>query len=301
MTTPSATESKRDDLLMVVERLLSPEECVQGVVAVGSVATGHAGPGSDIDAIILMEPVDLYIVPAESIWCPWDGTFHSIFVNDPRIQKEGIHLDFMIRSLARWQDESFAWPDREKAGLAQGWIAYDRNGNVRDLIVRRTTYDDGTRRRRLDQAVTDIDQASLFGHELGSIWKNLGPLRAFGRLYTGLDALVEALFAYNRRWRCFRDRQMEYLQQLPWLPDDFTERLLVAIAAPLPNERGFQLRANAIVELFTELLEKMKDEGLYGSDPAREAFIRLYDEPGRAWNMEDWVRRHEARERDHAP
>jgi hypothetical protein len=43
--------SKRDDLLLVVERLLEPHGCVRGVVAVGSVAAGTAGPGSDIDAL----------------------------------------------------------------------------------------------------------------------------------------------------------------------------------------------------------------------------------------------------------
>ena len=251
-----STESKRRDLLMEVEKLLAPEECVQGVVAVGSVATGHAGPRSDIDAIIFMEPVDLYVVSTESIWCPWDGTFHSIFVEDTRIHQEGIQLDLKVRSLAKWQNESFAWPDPEKAGLAQGWIAFDRDGAVHDLIARRTTYDDGTRRRRLDQAVTDIDQA-LLKDEPGRIWRSLGALRAFGRLATALDALIEALFAYNRRWRFFRDREMEHLEQLPWLPDDFTRRLLAAIAAPRSNEGGFRLRANAIMELFSELLEKM--------------------------------------------
>jgi predicted nucleotidyltransferase len=51
------TQKKRLDLQLAVTRLLAPEPCVQGVVAVGSVATGHASAGSDIDAIVFMEPL----------------------------------------------------------------------------------------------------------------------------------------------------------------------------------------------------------------------------------------------------
>ncbi|KPV42324.1 hypothetical protein AN477_18695 [Alicyclobacillus ferrooxydans] len=35
--------------------------------------------------------------------------------------------------------------------------------------------------------------------------------------------------------------------------------------------------------------------GTYGKDPVSEAFIRSHDEPGRAWNMQEWMRRHRDR------
>jgi hypothetical protein len=92
-----ATEKKREDLQIVIDRLLEPERSVCGVVVVGSVATGHARDSSDIDAILFMDPVDRYILPTESIWCPWDDTFHSIFVSDQQIQQKGIQLDLSFR------------------------------------------------------------------------------------------------------------------------------------------------------------------------------------------------------------
>lgn len=99
-----ATEQKRHDLLYAIECLLAPEPAVQGVVGVGSIATGHARPGSDIDALVFMDPLDPYIVPAESIWCPWNDTFHSIFDEDARVQNEGIQLDFKLCNLRQWHD-----------------------------------------------------------------------------------------------------------------------------------------------------------------------------------------------------
>ena len=77
---------------------------MEGVVTVGSVATGQARESSDIDAIIFMHPVDRYILPTESIWCPWDDTFHGIFVSDQHIRNNGIHLDLSFRDTVEWSN-----------------------------------------------------------------------------------------------------------------------------------------------------------------------------------------------------
>jgi len=36
----------------------------------------------------------------------------------------------------------------------------------------------------------------------------------------------------------------------------------------------------------------LPDAGEYGDDVISEAFIRSHDEPGRAWNMDEWNARH---------
>ena len=63
-----ATEEKRRQLQQFIEAVLVGETAVKGVVAIGSMATGHMTPQSDIDAIIFLDPFDLYIVPAEAVW-----------------------------------------------------------------------------------------------------------------------------------------------------------------------------------------------------------------------------------------
>ena len=69
-TVTESTDKKRKDLIYLVERLLEPHQKVEGVVAVGSVASGHARIESDIDVIVFMRPLNRYIIPAESIWSP---------------------------------------------------------------------------------------------------------------------------------------------------------------------------------------------------------------------------------------
>ena len=82
-----ATLQKRRDLTAFVQRVLAPEPAVQAVIAVGSVVIGRARPDSDIDVILFLDPYDAYIVPAEFIWCPADGSFHSIFED---VKAEGV-------------------------------------------------------------------------------------------------------------------------------------------------------------------------------------------------------------------
>jgi hypothetical protein len=40
--------------------------------------------------------------------------------------------------------------------------------------------------------------------------------------------------------------------------------------------------------LFDDLLRQVVDDGLYSSAPIDQAFLRTHDEPGYAWNMDDW-------------
>lgn len=136
--------------MLAVERLFAPEPCVKGVVGVGSIATNTASHGSDIDALVFMHPLDEYLAPTESIWCPWDDTFHSIFVEDQRIQSDGIQLDLKLCDLTQWRSDESVWNEGQRAGLTEAWIAFDRDGSVAQLIAERTAYDDATRLARLD-------------------------------------------------------------------------------------------------------------------------------------------------------
>jgi hypothetical protein len=260
------------------------------VVGIGSIATGRARPDSDIDAFVFLDPLDLFVVPAEFIWRPSDGTFHSIFSDI-----EGVQFDFMRCDLAHWADPAFDWPEGYRAELADGWIVYDRDGLVAPLVAARTAYDDETRIKRLDEAITWLDQHLALGTPEGC-WQQLGPLIAHDRVHAAYFYLAQLLFAYNRRWRPWRNREMSYLLALPWLPRDFAERALLAINPPSLDFEGFMARAAMLAGLFQEILDRLVADGDYADDPIGEAFIRAHEEPGRAWNMDVWnderLRRH---------
>lgn len=292
MNITPATIQKRQELSTFIERNLAPETAIQGVVGIGSIATGQMRPGSDIDAVIFYAPYDPYIVPAEAIWMPADGSFYSIFSKEPGVQETGIQLDFTRCALDEWADPAFVWPEGRRTELAEGWLAFDRTGAIRQLIATRTAYTDAIRQERLDEALVWLDQ-HLKWDDPQEMWGSLGPAIAHDRLHAAYDYLVQALFAYNRRWRAWRNREMTYLLKLPWLPKDFDQRILTALNAPSHDFAGYRTRFGMLRILFDEVMTQLVQDGLYDrDDPVGEAFVRDSAEPGRAWNMDEWNTEH---------
>jgi hypothetical protein len=293
-----ATLQKRQELLDFIKKELAPDPAVQAVIGIGSIASGLARPDSDIDAIVFLDPYDAYIIPAEFIWLPSDRSFHSIFSDEPDLES-GIQFDIYRCDLKQWMDPSFEWPEANRFGLSMGWPAFDRNGKVAELIARRTTYTDVTRISRLDDAITEIDQI-LSGDGPQVRWESLGPLTAHDRLQAAYGYLVQALFAYNRCWRTWREREMSALLTLPWLPEDFANRVSEALFVPSMDFGGYMHRVEVLRGLFQELIARLVMEGFYGDDPIGESFIRGHEEPGRAWNMDEWNRIHAGRGKNDA-
>lgn len=284
--TEAILEKKRQELLTFVQQEVVQEPAVQAVIAIGSLAMGAPRPDSDIDAVVFLDPFDLYAVPAEFQWRTADGSFHDIFVD----VDDAVQFDFKRFDLAEWSLPAVVWPEPLRAELNAGWIAFDRHGLVHPLITERTSYPDSLRLERLDHAVIQLDQL-LSDPKVWRSWAYLGALIAHDRLHAAYAELVSALFAYNRRWRPWRSREMSALVQLPWLPSQFHEHSLLALNAPGVDVQGFEARVNVLRLLFDELLGQLQRDGVYGNNPTSEAFIRQYREPGRG-NLEDWTRRH---------
>ncbi|NOK58566.1 MAG: hypothetical protein GFH27_549279n372 [Chloroflexi bacterium AL-W] len=280
------TYTKRDQLKTFIERELAPHAAVKGVIGIGSIATGNARADSDIDAVVFLDPFDFYIVPAECIWRPSDASYHSIFSS-----VEGWQLDFARFDLAQWSRPDFDWPEGLRAELAAGWLAFDRTGQVAQLIGERTAYSDELRISRLDEAITWLDQ-HLSDDTPEHVWEQLGPIIAHDRLSAAYHYMAQALFAYNRRWRIWRNREIEALLALPWLPDAFAESIVLVLTAPSLDHDGYMARVETLSMFFADLLEQIVADGSYTADPISEAFIRRSAEPGRAWNMDEWNERH---------
>ncbi|MCB9006215.1 MAG: nucleotidyltransferase domain-containing protein [Ardenticatenaceae bacterium] len=281
-----ATLEKRAQFLHFMEKVLLPETAVQAVVGIGSIATGRMRPDSDIDIILFLDPYDLYIVPAEAIWRETDDSFHSIFIEDEALHQQGLQLDFMRYDWQQWRNPAFSWPEERLSELASGWLAYDRHGEVTRQIQQRSTYPDDLRQARLDEAITWLDQ-HLGWDSPQKNWEALGPAIAHDRLQAAYHYLVDGLFAYNRRWRIWRNRQMSGLLQLPWLPDGLADDILLLANAPTLDHAGYQARVDKLTSYFAAFQQQLIADGDY-CKPVSEAFIRSSEEPGRAWNMAEW-------------
>jgi Nucleotidyltransferase domain len=290
----SAALHKRHEVSSFIEEVLIPEPAVRGVVVIGSIATGHARPESDIDAVLFLDPFDFYMVPAVSYWRRSDGSFHSIFSVTADQHTEGLFLDIQRYDLRQWADPGFVWPEGRRAELAEGWLAFDRNGAVARLIADRTAYLDDLRIARLDDAIVWIDQ-HLGEDKPEGVWESLGPAIAHDRLNATYEYLVQALFAYHRRWRPWRNREMSYLEQLPWLPAHFAARVLPACNAPSLDRAGYDARVEVLRGLFNDLLTQLVGERVYTEKPISEAFVRIHTGPGWSWDMEEWNIEHHKR------
>lgn len=290
----TASARKREQLVAFIDRKMAPHGAVQAVAVFGSVATGTARPGSDIDAYVFMDPLDPYLVPAESVWRERDDTFHSIFADDPSLEEEGIQLDFHRVDLTVWHDPGYIWPEHIRAELADGWIAFDRHGAVAPLITARTSYPDDERLRALDEAVNFV-AAQLPGSGAPD-WQTPDGADMSDGLQAAYDYWIHAIFAYNHRWLPWRNRQLRTLLRLPWLPPNIEHDLLDAAVSSGHDHAAYLTRAEALRRLLAELLQQLAADGIYHTDdPISEAFMRLHDEPGRAWNMDSWTTEHRRR------
>lgn len=280
-----ATQEKRAQFLAFMERVLLPETAVQAIIGIGSIANGRMRPDSDLDIILFLDPYDLYIVPAEAIWLSQDDSFHSIFSENETIQ-HGLQLDFMRFDWQQWRDPAFTWPEERLSELASGWLAFDRHGEVTRQIQQRSAYPDAVRQARLDEAITWLDQ-HLGWDAPQTNWDALGPAIAHDRLNAAYHYLVDGLFAYNGRWRTWRNRQMSSLLQLPWLPTGLPDDILQVANAPSLDYAGYLTRVEKLTTYFAAFRQQLIANGEY-TEPVDEAFIRSHEEPGRAWNMAEW-------------
>jgi len=280
-----ATKEKRTQFCHFVEKVLLPETAVQAIIGVGSIATERMRPDSDIDAVLFLEPYDLYIVPAEAIWLAENNSFHTMFSEDETVL-QGLQLDFMRFDWQQWRDPAFHWPEEQIAGLLNGWVVYDRHGDVTQQIQQRANYSDDVRQIRLDEAITELDQHLGWGSPQKN-WDSLSPAIAHDRLQAAYDCLVDGLLAYNRRWRLWRNRQMSGLLQLPWLPSGLADEILLVANAPTLDYAGYMARVEKLTTYFEALQQQLIVDGDY-QEPIDEAFIRRSEEPGRAWNMAEW-------------
>jgi len=286
----AATQQKRRDLSRFIQQQVITETSVQGIVAIGSVAKGTARFNSDIDAVVFLKPLDLFAVPAECKWMPDEDTFHGIFSN----VQNAIQLDFHRFDLQEWSKPSYVWPESICAELCEGWLAFDRHGNIQKLIAERTYFSDDIRQTRLDDAIAHLDWL-LNETTAERTWEMFGAKIAHYRLHAAFESLVQGLFAYNYRWRTLKSRELPDLLKLPWLPEKLDEQLLLATNALEGTQDGYQQRVKLLQHFFNELVTQCQADGLYGDRPVNEAFIRRHDEPGRDWNMAEWNKQHRER------
>lgn len=282
-----STAAKREAFLTFIERHVAPHAAIKAVVVYGSVADGTAVASSDVDALVLMDPLDPWLVPAEAIWNPADDSFRSIFSDQPMGPGE-LQVDLTRVPWPEWSAPDFRCPPQLRAKLDVTWVAHQREGiDVEALMERVVAMSPRQQQRLLDAALLAGDGLTDDPEEL---WQR-DELEALDALNAQWEALLRLLYAVNQTWFPYRARAVRNLARLAWRAGLEGETLRSCLAAPA-DRQGFLDRASALNLVRQRVVARLSDDPRYGQDPVFAAFLRQHDEPGRAWNMDEWLRRH---------
>jgi hypothetical protein len=145
---------------------------------------------------------------------------------------------------------------------------------IKQLIIEKTFYADEIRQERLDDAITKLD-CLLKDSTVERTWDTLGATVAHYRLHSAFDYLIQAIFAYNRRWRTLSSRELANLKNMKWLPKKFNEQLLMLTNALMETKEGYMERAKSLKHCFDELVAICQHDGMYRDRAVSEALIRL--------------------------
>lgn len=285
-----ATRAKRTALQTFIDRHVVGRDEVKAIVVYGSVANGAAVADSDVDAIVFMDPLDHYLLPAEAIWNPQDDSFRSIFGS--ALGHDELQLDLMRVDWRAWADPGFHCPDDVRARLSVVWVAFERDGYDAASIIRRvTTMTDDQQQALLDEGLLAIDGLP---EDAEDAW-NRDPVEALDALNAHWEALLRCVYAINRTWFPYRARALRNVPSLTW-DGGLSGDLLRTCAGGALDHTGYRTRWNALAEVTQRILEHVSSDPRYGDDPIFAAFLRQHDEPGRAWNMAEWNERHSSRQ-----
>ena len=270
------TEKKREQLEQLRNWLF-----VKDTAVIGAVATNLTEASDTLEVAIFLHPLDYHIVPAEGVWLPEENWFDSAYSS-----KQGIRLAFRRLDWHTWLNPSFDWPETDKGLLSNGWLFHDPQDKVAPLIKRKSYYSDQLRFARLDEALVRLDALLMMSGTAD--WEKHGPAIAHDRLQAAYRYLVDGLFALHRRWQVPREKEMQHLLALPWLPPQFEARILELQTAVSPSKDAYEERFHTLKLLFQDFTAYLVDSGDYMTMPVDQALLRTTDEPGRPWNMEDW-------------
>lgn len=252
-----------------VERKLVPWPTLEAALIIGSIGHDEDRPDSDVDMVLLFDPLDLRIVPGEFVWTPADDQFHTIWVEASDVG--GVQIDAKRLSVEHLERDEL--DDGFKHELAHAITLFDRSGRVTKILERRLSYPD-ERRRALalrHRGGAGIYQSKVAAKSRERWISRIGWAGVVDLLVAGFGEVVLVIHAYNGEFPPYRDRWLLSVERLDWVPGGFAAfRDAVLSPAPADPETNF-LRAN---EAFDRVLEQIdarfrelgwaEDAGHYG-------------------------------------
>lgn len=269
-----------------VHRKLEPWPQFRGALVVGSVAHGEARPDSDVDCVLVFDPLDEAIVPAELVLVPATDSYHTIFEVEAT-EVGGVQIDAKRMALDELRHQE--WPEGFRHDLAHALVLADRQGAIAEILRSRLAYPDEVRMERLRD---HLGWAEYFVEEWRLLaWIERGGIAAaHDQLTAAFEALIQLLHAYNREWLPWRSRWLMSAQRLAWLPGAFSRRAQAITSEIAATRESLLARRQAIASLLEEIEERLHADGLVANSD--EAFIAAHPGLGYAHNFDAWTAAH---------
>lgn len=271
---------------LFIERELKVWPEFRAALIVGSIAHGENRVDSDVDCIFVFDQLDERVVPAEFVWVPQTGAYHSIFEVEAS-DVGGVQIDAWRVSTEEFRRSE--WDEGLRHDLAAAIVIADRGGTSSLLLHERLQYSDALRQCRVAE---HFGRAGYYSEEWRvQEWIGRGGLEgAHDQLTAAFEEVLKLLHAYNRVWLPWRYRWLVSARKLAWLPDGFHDRVQTITTSVSQSQDSLIQRRAAVTGLLSTIGESLRAEGLVAEPD--EAFRATHPGLGYGHNMEAWRQGH---------
>jgi hypothetical protein len=288
---PTAEDSRNGEELVRLTRLFVERELeawpeFRAALIVGSIAHAENRVDSDVDCIFVFDQLDERVVPAEFVWVPQTGSYHTIFEVEAA-DVGGVQIDAWRVSTAEFR--SGEWDEGLRHDLAAAIVIADRGGMTSQLLRERLQYPDALRQSRVAE---HFGRAGYYAEEWRvQEWIGRGGLEgAHDQLTAAFEEILKLLHAYHRVWLPWRYRWLVSARKLAWLPDGYHDSVQTILTGALPSQECLMQRRAAVMRLLDAIGVRLRTEGLVAEPD--EAFRATHPGLGYRHNMEAWRQGH---------
>jgi hypothetical protein len=286
-----------------VDMKLAPWPQFEGAMVTGSFGHGEAREESDVDMVLVFDPLDVRIVPGEFAWSPEHEYEFFPVVGPSAVEAReigGIQID--AKRMSIHDLESGDLNDGFLHELAHAVVLYDRTGRLREVLTRRLAYPEERRRqvafRHRERAW--IHQAKADPRHRDRWISRVGLAGVVDVLLGGFEEVVLLVHACNGVHAPYRYRWLLSMELLEWVPEGLTRlRDLLLSPTAAADDRGLAPICTAFDLVLDQVDDRFRELG-WAEHPG-EVWAASHQELGFGYNMDDWTRAHQAllAEREH--
>lgn len=265
---------------------LEPEPAFKGAVVTESVAQGDARATSDIDMIVLFEPIRLDVIPGDFLWSPDIPGFRTRHEKDEPDAESMVHFDTNRADLAEYRKGNC--PEFWRYLLSIGVLIFDRDGEVEPVLDRLAEFTDEQRQDRVARNVYNVDY-HLNEIKALSWLERSGPVAAHAHVNAGIAYLVELLYAFHRSWLTWPNKRVALLLRYPDPVGDLQAALEEGMAIRSQTGEDVVRRVRGLRTYFDRFVKVLQAEGLLpDKSPFDFAFGYEWPQIGMRHSMREW-------------